>query len=325
MRRGSLAYRRFWSTRRPRQPASTDYRAGPVAICRRYADDWDLPRELVLGCAIAESDLDALARRPHAAELDAAYWPDVSGGLFQQTVRWSKEYAAAGFGGEYPGPAFTESTLQMYYDMNYAASVAIGQLLAAYRHTDSSVLDACCFYNSPNLEPLDNPNRENYRRGIEQALRLLGRPVLSFDGPPVLQPNSWGCSVAACTFMLRCAGEAATFESTLELMWGLVTESLGLLDGSGDQLVQRLRSHGLRADRWSGVAWSQVAQAAGKMPMMIGGANWYHWVGVRGYDPVSDVLSIANPAPGYLGVWAELSPGRYAQLGPFAAVWLPQS
>src|SRR5260370_40163637 len=59
---------------------------------------------------------------------------------------------------------------------------------------------------------------------------------------------------------------------------------------------------------------------AGTRPVAMGGANFYHWVGVRGRD--GDTLLLANPGPGWRARHQTLSRAELAALGPFAAVWV---
>jgi hypothetical protein len=54
----------------------------------------------------------------------------------------------------------------------------------------------------------------------------------------------------------------------------------------------------------------------------MGGAAFYHWVGVRGRD--ADTLLLANPGPGWRGIHQTLTRAEFAALGPFAAVWVEE-
>lgn len=144
-----------------------------VAISNTIADELGIPRVVMLGCAVAESNLDPQARRPRDPAQDRAYWPDVSAGVWQQTVRWSQEYADAGYTGAYPGPAVVERILRLYIDPWHAGRVAAKQI-AYWLTQEPDPLDALCRYNRPALEPGQNPNRANYARALVEARRQLG-------------------------------------------------------------------------------------------------------------------------------------------------------
>lgn len=96
-----------------------------IEISNRVAAEWGIPPVLLLACGIAESNLRWNARRPTDPNKDADYWPDVSGGIHQQTVRYDPEYQG---GSAYPGPAETERILQRQYDVERSAHVAAENL-----------------------------------------------------------------------------------------------------------------------------------------------------------------------------------------------------
>jgi len=73
----------------PKSPEETVWtRAQIVQLSNRIADECQVAREAMLGCAIAESDLRWNARRPPDPADDERFWPDVSAGVWQQAVRW---------------------------------------------------------------------------------------------------------------------------------------------------------------------------------------------------------------------------------------------
>jgi len=107
--------------------ASPKTRAEVIKISNRVAAEWGIPPALLLACGIAESNLRWDARRPNNASQDAEFWPDVSGGVWQQAVRYDPEYQG---GSAYPGPAEVERILQRQYDVERSAHVAAENLKA---------------------------------------------------------------------------------------------------------------------------------------------------------------------------------------------------
>jgi hypothetical protein len=101
-----------------------------------------------------------------------------------------------------------------------------------------------------------------------------------------------------------------------------------LLDASGAGLVSYLGELGISAANNPDASFDEVAAAAGYQPMLIGGREWNHWVGVRICDQpyqsaLALFLAIANPAPGWMGVDQVLTADAFDQLGTFSAVWFP--
>ena len=99
-----------------------------------------------------------------------------------------------------------------------------------------------------------------------------------------------------------------------------ITEAKGLSSGDGSGLVRVLRNLGLTASN----AWLNFDDAlaiAGTRPLVIGGVNFYHWVGVRGRN--GDTLLLANPdQTNYDGIGSTMNRAEFARLGAFAGVWV---
>jgi hypothetical protein len=99
-----------------------------------------------------------------------------------------------------------------------------------------------------------------------------------------------------------------------------------LLDASGAGIVDYLATIGIDAENDASADWSEIYFSAGYQPMLMGGRNWCHWTGVR-ISPVAlerpdiDLLALANPAPGYMGVEQTIGPEDFDRLGTFSAVW----
>jgi SH3-like domain-containing protein len=161
--------------------------------------------------------------------------------------------------------------------------------------------------------------------------------MATFDStvPVELQLNDYSCSVGATYWCLRSLGVSLT-QQDLEgaMVPGLVSQQLGLLDGSGTGIVSLLRARfGLGASNTSPVSFDDVVARAGSQPIAIGGHRWYvgpdgsvvgHWVAVRGFDGAR--LLLANPGgtgPNF-GQQA-LDRAAWDQRAPFAAVWIDAS
>lgn len=143
-----------------------------LAISNAAADAAGIPRLLLLAAGIAESNLRADARRPTDPAKDATYWPDVSGGAWQQTVRYDPAYRG---GSEYPGPEETERVLSLQYDPARSAKIAAENLAQKWGMYKPDPLKALHAYNWPagGGRPYSAAHEQNYRRGLAEAERLL--------------------------------------------------------------------------------------------------------------------------------------------------------
>jgi hypothetical protein len=147
--------------------------------------------------------------------------------------------------------------------------------------------------------------------------------------PVELQDYPWDCSAASLAWALNAYGYAIT---EAEVIIGLgpyrISPSLGLLDASGAGVVSYLAELGIPAMNNPSCSWEELEGAAGYQPMICGGREWCHWVGVRmggtaaGYGDKGLVI-LANPAPGYMAVHHDLWRTDFESLGPFSAVWFP--
>lgn len=145
--------------------------------------------------------------------------------------------------------------------------------------------------------------------------------------PVELQDVPWDCACAATSWALRTVGHGWSEADVVSAMYPeYVNEYSGLLDATGAGLVEWLASVGVTAHNNEWATWDDVVAAAGYQPMLIGGRAWYHWSGVRitnapfvGSD--SAMLALANPSPGWKGIWQLIDKFEFGQLGPFSAVW----
>ena len=133
----------------------------------------------------------------------------------------------------------------------------------------------------------------------------------------------WTCSCCALDWIkVACGLEGASDRYTTTMQIGYthnVNPTYGLMDASGTALEDVLASYGQEtAQSW--LDFNTVYELAQGTTMMMSGANWYHWVAVRGVSGSN--LWIANSAPGYKGVYEILSPYDFERLGGFSCVWL---
>jgi hypothetical protein len=99
-----------------------------------------------------------------------------------------------------------------------------------------------------------------------------------------------------------------------------ISSSVGLHDGSGVQLQRVLSEHaGLNTQQ----GWLSFDEAVSIYSNTLGlgsGQEYYHWVAFRGVNGSN--LWISNSAPGYRGIWDELSRYDYDRLGPWSCIWV---
>ena len=147
--------------------------------------------------------------------------------------------------------------------------------------------------------------------------------------PVELQDVAWDCAAASLTWALNAYGHATT---EAEVVAGLgpsrISPTYGLMDASGAGIVAYLAELGIPAMNNADASWDDIWGAAGYQPMIIGGRQWYHWVGVRMGSSAfgagsSNIVFLANPAPGYMGIEQWLDRLDFDGLGPFSAVWFP--
>jgi hypothetical protein len=155
-------------------------------------------------------------------------------------------------------------------------------------------------------------------------------PSYNPNEPAHPQENDWDCSVESTEWALyawgRTPGDDWLEQSMIAA--GVVDPSVGLCDASGSGLARWVNTEygefGYVAESVNPVSFDELAAEAATLshPIMAGGRGWGHWTGVRGYDAARDVLLLANPANGWMGVYQEMSPADFARLGSFSMVRL---
>jgi hypothetical protein len=147
--------------------------------------------------------------------------------------------------------------------------------------------------------------------------------------PVELQDVPWDCSAASLAWALNAYGHGT---SEADVVAGLgphrISPQYGLLDASGQGLVEYLAELGIPAAFDPDATWDEIEDAAGYQPMVFGGRQWCHWSGVRMAGPAyglgkRGIVLLANPAPGYAGVDQYMEHWQFSDLGPFSAVWFP--
>lgn len=306
-------------------------RAEVIAISGVVADEFSIPHALLLGCLIAESNLVWNSRRPTDPSQDAGYWPDVSGGVGQQTVKYDPDYHG---GSAYPGPTEVARVLELQYDVKRSAQVAAANLKGKWngQTDDASLLATMAKYNWPaGGGAFYTPAHEaNYRRGLAEAHAILGvTPVpvtYNPNEPAIAQNDPWSCAPTSTRWAMTALGRHPA-ESWMENQMkadGVVSETLGLLDASGAGLaawvIAQYGEFQFTASNDPSVSFDDVAAEAGKYPLLLGGRSWGHWSGVRGLSASSNTLLLANPADGWMGVGQTMNRQQFAALGPFSMV-----
>ncbi len=136
------------------------------------------------------------------------------------------------------------------------------------------------------------------------------------------QAAEWTCSACSLAWVERSSGvNPAAYEWSAVNEIGYdnnINQTWGLMDGSGSQLARVLRSYGLTVTQVDYPSFDQICEYSKTSLGAMGGANWYHWVAIRGYtDEHPGILFIANSAPGYKGIQNSLTREQYNSLGGF--------
>jgi hypothetical protein len=144
------------------------------------------------------------------------------------------------------------------------------------------------------------------------------------DEPMPPQTQDWTCAACSLAWLNRAlAIDHATTEPEAVMDIGEpehINSEWGLMDASGGRLVECLRAQGAPAfNAW--LSWNQIYGVAMDIPLLIGGIQWNHWVGVRTAN--NGVLYLANSAPGWQGVYNTMEEQQWNALGPFAVVPVP--
>ena len=160
-----------------------------------------------------------------------------------------------------------------------------------------------------------------------------GPPVALFNRnePAVRQTASWTCAAASMAWVMNALQIEApgggkwtewTSVAALREVGGpaAITPEYGLAYASGVDLEKVYVGYGLSVERIVPATWSEVALASERTIGQLGGARWYHWTGLRGYD--GQTFSLANPAPNWKGVGDDLDDSEWDRWGAWNAVMI---
>lgn len=142
--------------------------------------------------------------------------------------------------------------------------------------------------------------------------------------PQYPQQLDWSCAACSLAWLNRALG----IQHATDEVWAIeyignpknINACYGLMDGSGQRLVECLREQGAPAfSCWP--SWTDTIGMSAVWPLLIGGVGWNHWVGVRGTD--GHTLDLANSAEGWRDIYSTLDQTDWDRLGPFAVVAVP--
>jgi hypothetical protein len=141
------------------------------------------------------------------------------------------------------------------------------------------------------------------------------------------QLYDWTCSACSLDWVKRARGMVITDDiygsretTTYEIGYpNNINPTYGLMDASGAQLQRVLEDYGQESSQ-SYLDFDTVYDLAQGTTGLMSGAAWYHWVGIRGVQ--GSTIWVANSAPGYKGIYDNLSREDFNRLGGFSVVWL---
>lgn len=150
-------------------------------------------------------------------------------------------------------------------------------------------------------------------------------PILTYDPwyPAVFQTADWTCSCASSAWLLNSLGDDQLGRpwdewSVVEALraatyFGAVSPNYGLARADMYDLEVMFWELGYTVERQQHVTREHVLEVAGKYPMQVNGAAWYHHAGVRALGP--GVLYLANPSPSWKSVGQEMDANEAARWG----------
>ena len=156
-------------------------------------------------------------------------------------------------------------------------------------------------------------------------------PVYDWQEPSRLQETDADCACESIEWCLYAWGRTPDddwIEQSMQAA-GVWNPQVGCTDATGAGLATWVNEQygspadgGYLASNEAEATWEMVtAEAAAlKHPIALGGRAFYHWVGVRNFDTSSNTLLLANPAPGYQGVYDTLTRSHWDALGPWSYV-----
>jgi hypothetical protein len=153
-------------------------------LLNQASDDYGCSARGLLALILGEDDsLKEAARRPPVPALDEAYWPDVSGGVGQQTVLYAKGY---GLGDGSSNAGNIATVMEQLFHPEVAIPIA-AQQYAYFVHLTGDHFEACAKYNGgPNATWAGAPpgNKTNYLNGWTKSARYLANGDVPVTPPP---------------------------------------------------------------------------------------------------------------------------------------------
>ena len=141
-----------------------------------------------------------------------------------------------------------------------------------------------------------------------------------------VQAYSWTCSVCSACWVLQSTDTAYQEDDIYDARYAVgarmgypscVNETYGCM--SQQCVIDCLASYGLVAKQ-AYVTFDQAYAIAQTNTGVINPVGMYHFMGIRGVSG-SDIW-VANSAPGYDGVFDNLSRERFNALGPVSLIWV---
>src|SRR5258707_1230076 len=137
-------------------------------------------------------------------------------------------------------------------------------------------------------------------------------------GLPLIRPSKPRVVVSSTLSGPNGGGDMASLDELRQMRWNAINpEIIYAPENAITQVCQHHPELGWPQSGEGGL--HDVLAMAGRLPVAMGGAAFYHWVGVRGRD--GDQLQLANPAPGWMDIYQTMTRAEFDELGPFAAVW----
>jgi hypothetical protein len=267
------------------------------------------------------ADLCAIA----AALSESGGDPDASGDNGHSIGLWQMYDQGLGAGmsvADRADPDTAAAVMVGIFNANYADAIRQG-------YSGEQLVRYCCMYTERpyGFPDLNCPAADRYVASWQAAVAALSGEepaTMTYDPetPPERQVQGWACSIRTATWMLKSLGGTLDAGAVQDLMVPqYVSPALGLLDGSGAGLADFL---GLQTGCTVGhqwVDWAWLQAHAGTMPIGIGSPSMYHWLAVRGVN-ADGTLALANPAPGYDGVYDTMTEAQFNAWAPWAGVWI---
>ena len=143
------------------------------------------------------------------------------------------------------------------------------------------------------------------------------------------QAYNWTCSVCSATWVIQSVGivdpnidqYAARYEVGARMGYpNCVNEVYGCM--SSQCVIDVLAQYGLKAQS-KYVTFDEAYAICSQTTGTINPQGMYHFMAIRGVDySDSPTLWVANSAPGYCGVYEELTRSQFNALGPVEIIYL---